>query len=189
MRYKCKICGQEYASQADSMVCCSALKIATMENSGGFVVLLEISREEIESLNISHSLACLYKLSDTKEAVMQFRESLLYVIYGYDDDPRELEEIPEVMVFMKRLTQEWPFWVWFMRREKGIFGQIFLLLRDRSNMVKKEHGKIRTRLPTDEFIVIFQDLMGRSAPLFQAYQISVELVEHSVNSAFACLDC
>lgn len=188
MHHKCKICGQEYASQVDSLICCSALKLARQESSSGFLVLLEIQRDDVESLNISHSLASLYKLTDTKEAVMQFRESLLYTIYGYDDDPRELEEIPEVRKFMKRLTQEWPFWVWFLRREKGHFGQIFSLLCDQDSVIRKDLGRVFNHLSTDEFLFIFQDLMDRSAPLFRTYKISPALVQESVFSAFSSLD-
>jgi hypothetical protein len=32
------------------------------------------------------------------------------VVDGYNDDPRELFELPEVRVYIKRLDQEWRYW-------------------------------------------------------------------------------
>lgn len=39
------------------------------------------------------------------------------VIGGYDDDPRELFEIPEVYSYLHGLDQEWPFWFFFCTPE------------------------------------------------------------------------
>lgn len=35
-------------------------------------------------------------------------------ISGYDDDSRELFEIPEVCRYLRGLDHEWPFWFFFL---------------------------------------------------------------------------
>jgi hypothetical protein len=36
------------------------------------------------------------------------------VVDGYNHDPRELFEIPEVRAYIKRLDQEWRYWFFFL---------------------------------------------------------------------------
>jgi hypothetical protein len=36
------------------------------------------------------------------------------VVDGYNDDPRELFEVPEVRAYIKRLDQAWPYWFFFL---------------------------------------------------------------------------
>ena len=38
------------------------------------------------------------------------------VIDGYDDDPRELIDLPEVPAFLRELDQKWPFWAFFFNQ-------------------------------------------------------------------------
>ena len=38
----------------------------------------------------------------------------VFLISGYDDDPRELYQIPEVVSFIKNLNSKLPFWLYFV---------------------------------------------------------------------------
>lgn len=64
------------------------------------LVVLDLTRTEIEAGNISSALERLMALTDSKETALRFQESLLIHITGYDNDPRELVEVPEVRAFL-----------------------------------------------------------------------------------------
>ena len=68
---------------------------------------------------------------------MRYRESLVFIVCGYDEDPRELAEIPQVRAFFARLVQEWPHWLWFLARGVGVVG----LFRGRLRKRTTKHGK------------------------------------------------
>lgn len=38
------------------------------------------------------------------------------VVDGYNHDPRELVDIPEVRHFLKRLAAQWPYWGFFLNQ-------------------------------------------------------------------------
>ena len=67
-------------------------------------------------------------MAETRESTLRYRESLLLMITGYDNDRRELPEIPQVRRFMSRLTDEWPHWLWFLSREQGAISLLMSLL-------------------------------------------------------------
>jgi hypothetical protein len=49
-------------------------------------------------------------------------------VHGYDDDPRELFEIPEVRVFFRELDRQFPFWFFFLSTASGGLTLLALLL-------------------------------------------------------------
>lgn len=76
-------------------------------------LVLKASRQEVESDDTSRAFAKLNKLlvpSTAKRA----RGRLIFVITGYDDDSRDLWEIPQVQAWMRKLDIEWPYWFYFM---------------------------------------------------------------------------
>ncbi|HOY83262.1 MAG TPA: hypothetical protein PLB92_14105, partial [Rhodoglobus sp.] len=60
------------------------------------VVVLRITRREIISGRIGDVVDRLMVLSDRREHVQRHEGTLLLEIEGYDEDPREVCEIPEV---------------------------------------------------------------------------------------------
>lgn len=83
------------------------------------LLLLTISRSDIEAQVTGSVLERLLILVDTVENVMLYKESLMFQVEGYDDDPRALCEVPEVRAFFAKITQEWPYFVWFIARGFG----------------------------------------------------------------------
>jgi len=74
-----------------------------------------ISREEIEEGDISGPLSVLKQLLN-KEAAVKFFERVDIAVQGYDDDQRELFEIPAVREFINKLDAEFPFWFYFLTK-------------------------------------------------------------------------
>lgn len=78
-------------------------------------IIFGIHREQIETYDLESSLSFLRTLVPLRDPqyVWSFKGSLALVIAGYDDDPRELFEIPEVCRYLHGLDQEWSFWFFF----------------------------------------------------------------------------
>lgn len=72
-----------------------------------------IDRKDIEERNIGNALEFLTDLLCAREIVMEMKDKIEISVHGYDDDPRELYEIPEVLMFLHRLNEIWPYWMLF----------------------------------------------------------------------------
>lgn len=64
-----------------------------------------ITRPEIETGNISDTLALLQSLLDDRRNVLQQQNKIRVFVNGYDDDPRELWDIAEVRAFTRNLMK------------------------------------------------------------------------------------
>jgi hypothetical protein len=83
-----------------------------------------LSREDIEAGGISGSLSVLKQLLNP-DAAVRYCEKVDVGVYGYDDDPRELNEFPEVRDFIYKLDEEFPYWCYFLSK-RGT-GLLFIL--------------------------------------------------------------
>jgi hypothetical protein len=79
-------------------------------------VVLLVSRLSIESCDIAPVLNGLRLLSATCEDAWLYREQLAIVFDGYEDDPHELVDLPEIRNFVRKLDVVWPYWAFFMNQ-------------------------------------------------------------------------
>lgn len=79
-------------------------------------IIFGIHRKQIEAFDLESSLSFLQTLVPLRDPqyVWSWKGGLSLSISGYDDDPRELFEIPEVRRYLHGLDQEWPFWLFFL---------------------------------------------------------------------------
>lgn len=66
--------------------------------------------------DISGVLIALKSLFSDRSSAMSAEGAVTLVFHGYDDDPRELETIPEVRAWFARLFEAWPYWSFFASR-------------------------------------------------------------------------
>lgn len=151
-------------------------------NTDEALIVLDITRHEIESGNIASMLERLHVLTDSAENVRRYREALVFQIAGYDSDPRELPEIPEVRAFLRHLAAEWPHWIWFLHRSIGALGLLFALLCD--VRVLRQSESYGTEFVDDaQLVEAVTDLLDRGNALFTAYGISEGEAADSAESA------
>lgn len=148
------------------------------------LVVLDLTRTEIEAGNISSALERLMALTDSKETALRFQESLLIHITGYDNDPRELVEVPEVRAFFGKLIQQWPNWLWFLMRSVGAIPLLMGLIcqvkvNRREDLVGMEF------LDRHELAQKMLDLFERGNAMFLAFGITPAQSEASAASACA----
>lgn len=144
--------------------------------------MLEIAAHEVATQNIASSLERLHALSDTAEAAQRFQEKLFLSVRGFDHDPRELVEIPEVRSFFAKLTDAWPHWFWFLSRDSGDISLLLALLCPVK--VHRQAGSFGVEF-TDEAALAAQieSLLSRGIALYEAFGISPAQAQASANSA------
>ena len=73
-----------------------------------------ISRQQVDTGDISESLEVLRHLAGTPEKAVAAQGCISLVVDGYDHDPRELFEITKVREYIKSLDDHWPYWLFFL---------------------------------------------------------------------------
>ena len=73
-----------------------------------------VSRQEVESLDITPALNVLRSLLYDAETVRMFRGRVGLSFHGYESDSRELYQIPEVRQYLASLDSQFPFWLYFL---------------------------------------------------------------------------
>ena len=71
-------------------------------------LIISISKKEIESKKVNQIIGMLNRLLENKETIIYFRERVDIVVTGYDNDSRELWEIPEVRNYIVELDSQFP---------------------------------------------------------------------------------
>lgn len=85
------------------------------EDEAEYAPVFVIHREQIEAFDLESSLEFLRTLVPLRDpqCVWSWKGTLTLAISGYDNDPRELYEIPEVCRYLRGIDQPWPFWFFF----------------------------------------------------------------------------
>jgi hypothetical protein len=156
--------------------------LSELPAEGEELVVLEIQRHEIESGNMARVLDSLHVMTDTVENVRRYRERLIFTVNGYEDDPRELPEIPEVRAYIKALVQAWPHWIWFQVRGMGAVALLFSLLCE-VKVIRGKNGDYGTEfLSLSEVKRVALDLFKRGNVMLNAYDITDTEAQSSAES-------
>jgi hypothetical protein len=75
-----------------------------------------ISRREVEAADLPSVLSRLKVFLATREDAWRYRGQMTLVVDGYNDDPRELVDIPEVRALLRGLEAAWPYWAYFFNQ-------------------------------------------------------------------------
>jgi DNA replication protein DnaC len=79
-------------------------------------VVLLISRREVDAGDIASVLSRLKPFLASREETWRYRGQMTLVVDGYNHDPRELVDIPEVRTLLRRLEASWPCWAFFFNQ-------------------------------------------------------------------------
>jgi hypothetical protein len=80
------------------------------------LVVLLISRREVEAADIASVLSRLKPFLATRDEAWRYRGRMTLVVDGYNHDPRELVDIPEVRTLLRKLEASWPAWAFFFNQ-------------------------------------------------------------------------
>jgi hypothetical protein len=87
-----------------------------------------VSRQEVESLDISQALKMLQSVLHDAETVRMFQGQVGISFHGYDTDSRELYQIPEVRRYVALLDSKFPFWFYFLSTDHDTLKMIAFCL-------------------------------------------------------------
>jgi len=71
---------------------------------------------EVESRDISSVVEVLNSCLSSAERALSFFEKLDVAFHGYNDDTREVFEIPEIREYVSLLDQKFPYWLFFLTK-------------------------------------------------------------------------
>jgi hypothetical protein len=91
-------------------------------------VCIGVKRRSTQSQDISGVLRYANILTSSEHNAWNSRGSVTLSFEGYDTDPRELWEIPEVRAYVKKLTDAWPSWMYFVDNSMNSFIAMYLCL-------------------------------------------------------------
>jgi hypothetical protein len=131
------------------------------------VLVLRISRREIVAGRIGDVVDRLMVLSDRREHVKRHEGTMLLEVEGYDSDPREVCEIPEVVGFVRSVNLHWPYWLYFMERSSA---QVQMLLCMLTDVERVQVGQGRSAFR-------FKDMERVQAETVRMCQAATELIE------------
>ena len=76
--------------------------------------VLQISQEAIQNCDTSEYVTLLHGATGSLQSFEAAFQRYVFLISGYDEDSRELYQIPEVVSFIKDLNSKLPFWLYFV---------------------------------------------------------------------------
>ena len=77
-------------------------------------IVLQISQENIKDCNTSEYVTLLHGATDSLQSFEAAFQRYVLSVSGYDNDQRELYQIPEVVRFIKDPNSKLPFWLYFV---------------------------------------------------------------------------
>ena len=75
---------------------------------------MQISQEAIQNCDTSEYVTLLHGITDSLQSFEAAFQRYVFLISGYDNDQRELYQIPEVVWFKKDLNSKLHFWLYFI---------------------------------------------------------------------------
>ena len=76
--------------------------------------VLQISQEAIQNCDTSEYVTLLHGITGSLQSFEAAFQRYVLSVSGYDNDQRELYQIPEVVSFIKDLNSKLPFWLYFV---------------------------------------------------------------------------
>ena len=76
-----------------------------------------VSRDDVELNDISSTFSTLSSLLVDEATVRRFQGRVKISFDGFNHDPREIYEIPEIRRFCAKLDKHFPYWLYFLSME------------------------------------------------------------------------
>lgn len=151
-----------------SIILTDADGFAALDGQPADLVILKISRWEVDRGTVGDVVDRLLTLSDTRERTLAYAGKLVLEFEGYDHDPREVYEIPELRRFMRAVTSQWSSWLHFLRDdpETHQFPLLYALLCDVK--IHRLDGRVGTEFISPPQLAATIDQLNRGAAALYA---------------------
>lgn len=93
------------------------------------IIVLSIEHESIQRGEIAYAMTHMWPMVSTAAAMCEHAHCLTLAFQGYDHDPRELYEVPEVRAYVRKLMTHCPWLALLLSKwDSGIFQLLPALL-------------------------------------------------------------
>ncbi|MBO6880168.1 DUF4365 domain-containing protein [Winogradskyella sp.] len=146
--------------------------------------LLIVGKEDIERTNYTDLISAFSRLEVNPELIRHYRSKVDVSIHGYDYDPRELFEIPEVVTWIKGIFSKIDGWLYFLASDE-ISGFLKLLFITHAKITNRIPGRIEyeTKHSADFLSALFEGLNK----FCDKHNISDEINIEQTDKAMNCL--
>ena len=101
--------------------------------------VLDISLRNIQNCDTSEYVSLLHGITGTVQSFKEAFQKYVLLVSGYDNDQRELYQIPEVVKFIKDLNNKLPFWLYFINtKDKRFFSWMIACLCQATSLDQDE---------------------------------------------------
>ncbi|MDP2760832.1 MAG: chlororespiratory reduction 6 domain-containing protein [Sideroxyarcus sp.] len=139
-------------------------------------VIVVCDSSAITAGDISGVLSALKSLSSDRSSAMSAEGAVTLVFHGYDDDPRELEAIPEVRAWFAKLFELWPYWSFFASRIDQTVPLVLTLLLS-GEAVAGEPGMVGWCFDLDELKPLLLEMFCHQNELIERLEIGEDVNE------------
>ena len=144
-------------------------------------VYISIDKEEIESFNFEGFETLLLWLTKSEEMIVKNRGKFFIAVFGYNDDERELCEIPIVRKWFKSVLPKFKYWGYFLSMES--YSQQFSAMKvllsccvkiDSSEYIEQKKGWIHN-FDQEELEIFVNQMFEWLNEFTETYNISLKV--------------
>lgn len=138
------------------------------------LIVILLDQVNISVCNTAPAVAALRVLLLDPARVRQFAGRVTFVFDGYDDQKDELYQNPIVRAFVVRLTEQFPYWLHFVRKDDdALFVLVMCLMGpDGVTVEHRPGGRVRLAMDSDKFNDVVMTLFGHMNALYEDYGLS-----------------
>ena len=129
--------------------------------------------------DISSVLAALQSLTRDRASALRAEGAVTLIFNGYDNDPRELEAIPEVREWFATLFSAWPYWSFFANRTDQTVPLIITLLLPGDQVTGEEAGTVGWSFDIGELRPLLLRMFNYQNELIESLNIGEDINERS----------
>lgn len=140
-------------------------------------VVFIVERQWIDNGFTNRAEELLARLIKDRRTIESFAGKMDLVFVGWDADPRELPEIPEVSTWFRKLTDIFPYWFVFLNRTTPSIPLAINLLLDHQSKIKDVIGEVGYMYEHDTIDNVIKRLRSAQAALCHYYNIDNSINE------------
>ena len=129
--------------------------------------------------DISRVLLSLQSLTRDRASALSAEGAVTLIFNGYDNDPRELEAIPEVREWFATLFRAWPYWSFFANRTDQTVPLIITLLLPGDQVKGEEAGTVGWSFDIDQLRPLLLRMFGFQNELIESLDLGEDVNERS----------
>ncbi len=153
------------------------------------LLFFEIKRQSVMDCDPSYLLNLLKDIASTRQQVIEHEGCISLAFAGWDFDPRETAEIPEIRAYFQALTADFPYWLHYVEKVGDTFFHVMRLLCD-GHYERKRPGRVAwsfDNLP--QLTMTLETLFGYMHQLHERFDIPDEINRRISEEISQLIEC